>query len=73
MQGFPALQDLEVASYASTPRETYDVETKKHLPMTMCKQCLDEAKRDMRNTHFVRDIQRFRDELSISVVAGTTC
>ena len=22
------------------------------------KQCLDEAKRDMRNTHFVRDIQR---------------
>jgi hypothetical protein len=39
----------------------------------MCKQCLDEAKRDMRNTHFVRDIQRFRDELSISVVAGTTC
>ena len=73
MQGFPALQDLEVASYASADREPYDVETKKGLPTTMCKQCLDEAKRDSRNTYFVRGIQRFRNELSISVVAGTQC
>lgn len=59
-------------SYATTPREEYEVDAKKSLPLTMCKQCLDEAGKNPRNAEFVRGIQKFRNVLSIPVIAGTT-
>ena len=53
-------------------RQTFDVgETQKSLPLTMCRQCLDEAKKDIRNEPYVRGIRNFREKLAISVHAGS--
>jgi hypothetical protein len=53
-------------------RQTFDVvETQKSLPLTMCRQCLDEAKKDIRNEPYVLGIRNFREKLAISVHAGS--
>lgn len=42
------------------------------MPTTMCKQCLDEAQKDVRNRALVGGIQKFRNELNVSVIASAS-